>query len=190
MAKENEAVAEINTALQSRVFASKRFQKGSFDGIAELVKDKEGQTRPGLIEEDGKVSYVGIDDIKPFQVYHRVISSVPEYDAEGSFGDPEGLKQVTNMLMVIMGDRFRLKLTREDIMAGIAAGLPLEITTLNTLNIKSCNIVPGQFNTDREAVYREEFNTEKVLLKTNTIMFSFSYQIVTFIDQSCFDLCN
>jgi hypothetical protein len=193
MAKENEIVDEINSRLQSRVFASKRFQKGSFDGIAELVKtEEEGDTMPGIIAEDGEVSYLGIDDTKPFQVYHRLLSSTPEYDSTGDFGEPKGLKITANMLMVVVGDRFRLQLTREDIMAGIAAGMPLEIsqTLLNTLNIKSCNIVPGQFNTDRETVYREEYHTKEYLLKTNSIMFSFSYQIVTYIDQTCFELCN
>ena len=191
MAKEHEIVAEINAGLKSRVFASKRFQAGSFDGIAELIRTDEGETKPGSINNYGDATYLGIDDTKPFQLYHRVLSSQVENNDEGTFGDRVSMKQITNMLMVVMGDRLKLQLTREDLMTGIAAGLPIEfnITLLNTLGITECNVIPGQFNTDRETVYRNEFNTQENLLKTNTIMFSFPYQIETYFEQSCFSLC-
>lgn len=192
MAKEHEIVSYINTELDRLQFGSKRFQKGSMDGIAELITTGEKETKPGVIDNYGDVTYVGIDDTKPFQIYHRIIQPDAEWNIEEDFGSSRNLRETTSMLMVVIGDRNRLQLTAEDIKTGIAAALPLELpkSQLTTLGLKSANIIPGSFNWDRQAVYSSEFNLNETILNTNTIMFSLSYQIETVYDQTCFTLCE
>jgi hypothetical protein len=192
MAKEHEIVTFINSELVANHFGSKRFQKGSFDGIAELIIDDAEETKPCTVDRYGDATYLGIDDTKPFQVYHRVIRPDAEWDGEQDFGDLKNIKETSEMLMVVMGDRARLQLTAEDIKTGIVAALPLELpkSTLNSLGLKKANIIPGQFNWDKAEVYKGEFNLKETMLKTNTIMFSFSYQIETVYDQSCFTICD
>ena len=191
MAKEHDIVTYINNQLKT-VFSAKRFQAGKLSGIAELITDEEEETKPGIVDNYGDVVYCGIDDTNPFQVYHRVIQPEAEWDFENDFGKLRNVKETTNMLMVVIGDRNRLKLTAEDIKTGIVAALPLElpVSELNSLGLKTANIIPGTFNWDKAEVYRYEYNIEETALKTNTIMFSFSYQIETVIDQSCFTLCE
>jgi hypothetical protein len=191
MAREHEIVTFINSELVARQFNAARFQKGSIDAIAELIEVDE-ETKPCIVDQYGDATYMGIDDTKPFQVYHRVISPDAEWDGEQDFGDLKNIKETTTMLMVVMGDRNRLQLTAEDIKTGIVAALPLELptSTLNSLGLKKANIIPGQFNWDKGEVYRGEFNLKENLLKTNTIMFSFSYTIETVYDQSCFTICD
>lgn len=191
MAKEHDIVSYINAQLKAVQFSSARFQVGSFKGIAELIED-EKETKPAIVDNYGDCVYVGIDDTNHFQLYHRVIQPSAEWDTENDFGNLKSLKETTEMLMVVIGDRNRLKLTAEDIKTGIVAALPLELpdSQLNTLGLKSANIIPGNFNWDKAEVYRGEYNLEETMLKTNNIMFSFSYQIETVIDQSCFTLCE
>jgi hypothetical protein len=197
MAKEHSIVDYINTRLQAAQFSAKRFQQGDFKGVAELYNTGEGEdnaseTKPGVSDNSGEVSYVGIDDTYPFQIYHRVIEPSAEWNIEQEFGDAKAIKETTNMLMVVIGDRNRLKLTAEDIKTGIVAALPLELpeSELITLGLKSAIILPGSFNWNRESVYNEEFNLKENMLKTSTIIFSFSYQIETEYDQTCFTLCE
>ncbi len=191
MAKEHEIVSYINDQLRVNQFSSKRFQKGSVDGIAELVEQDE-ETKPCSVDNYGDATYLGIDDTKPFQIYHRVLRPRAEWGLEQDFGDLKNIKETTNMLMVVMGDRNRLQLTAEDIKTGIVAALPLELpkSELNNLGLKNANILPGDFNWDRLEVYKGEFNLKEPQLNTNTIIFSFSYQIETVFDQSCFTLCD
>jgi hypothetical protein len=191
MSKEHQIVSYINNELKTRQFSSGRFQKGSFDGIAELV-EKDSETKPCIVDKNGDAEYVGIDDTKPFQVYHRVLNPDVEWDSENDFGNKRSIKEITNMLMVVMGDRNRLQLTAEDIKTGIVAALPLELpdSELNNLGLKTANIIPGTFNWDKIEVYRGEFNLKETILNTNTILFSFEYQIETVYDQSCFTLCD
>lgn len=192
MAKEHEIVAYINTVLKATQFSASRFQKGRFSAIAELVKTEEGELKPGTCNNYGEVTYVGIDDTYPFQIYHRVIQPNLAENVEYEFGDRKALRETTNMLMVVIGDRARLQLTAEDIKTGIAASLPLELPTteLNTLGLQQVNILPGSFNWNRFDVYRAEFNIQDSFFNTNTIIFSLSYQIETTYDQACFTLCE
>jgi hypothetical protein len=192
MAKEHQIVSYINSELSANQFNSSRFQKGSIDAIAELILTDEGETKPAIVDRFGECTYVGIDDTKPFQIYHRVLSPSTEWDLESDFGNLKNIKEKTDMLMVVMGDRNRLQLTAEDIKTGIVAALPLEIpdSELNSLGLKKANIIPGVFNWDKRDVYNREFTLQENMLKTNSIMFSFSYQIETVIDQSCFTLCD
>lgn len=187
--KEHEIVTLLNNSLRLQ-FAAKRFQKGSFDGIAELVKRDE-ETTPCIVSNNGDITKLVIDDTKPFQVYHRTLKAEFENSKE-DFGDRRSISHSASMLMIVIGDRNRLQLTKEDLIAGVTAGwlLVLPKSSLNTLDIKSCDIVPGSFNTDRESVYKGEYANAVFSLKPNYIMFSFSYQIVTQVDQACFTLCE
>lgn len=191
MAKEHGVVTYINAQLVANQFSAGRFKKGSFDGIAELIEDEE-ETKPCAVDRFGDATYLGIDDTKPFQVYHRVLRPAAEWNLEQDFGNLKNIKETTNMLMVVMGNRNQLQLTAEDIKTGIVAALPLELPTseLNSLGLKTANIIPGDFNWNRSEVYRGEFNLKETKLNTNTIMFSFTYQIETVYDQSCFTLCD
>lgn len=192
MAKEHEIVDFINTSLKARQFKASRFQKGRFSGIAELFKTEEGEFKPGTCDNYGDVTYVGIDDTYPFQVYHRVIQPNAAENIEQAFGDRKEIKETTNMLMVVIGDRARLQLTAEDIKTGIAASLPLELpdNELNNLGLQQANILPGSFNWNRFDVYRNEFNLKESFFNTNTIIFSFSYQIESVYDQTCLSICD
>jgi hypothetical protein len=191
MAKEHDIVDYINSELSTLQFNSSRFQKGSIKGIAELITEEE-VTRPALVDRFGDCTYVGIDDSYPFQLYHRVIQPAASENVEEEFGGRKNIKENTEMLMVVMGDRQRLHLTAEDIKTGIVAALPLElpVSELNSLGLRSANIIPGSFNWNRREVYEGEFALEETLLKPNTIMFSFSYVIETVFDQACFTLCE
>jgi hypothetical protein len=192
MAKEHEIVTYINAQLVTNQFSAARFQKGSIDAIAELVLTDEGETKPGVVDRFGEVTYCGIDDTKPFQIYHRVIRPNSEWGTEQDFGDLKYIKETTDMLMVVIGDRNKLQLTAEDIKTGIVAALPLELpdSQLNSLGLKTANIIPGNFNWNKIEVYGSEFNLKTVELKPNTIIFSFSYQIETAYNQSCFEICD
>lgn len=192
MAKEHQIVDYINSQLQGRQFSALRFKKGRFSGIAELIKGEEGEFKPGVCDNYGDVTYVGIDDTYPFQVYHRVIRPNVEYNSEQDFGNLKSIIETTDMQMIVIGDRARLQLTAEDIKTGIAASLPLELpdNELNILGLQQVNILPGNFNWNRYDVYRNEFNIKESFFNTNTIIFSFSYQIETVYDQTCFTLCD
>ena len=187
--KEAEIVAQINTDLKGGQFDSKKFQKGRFSGIAELVGRKE-ETVPAIIDNNGNETILVINDIYPFEVYHRHTGSTVQ-EVEENFGDLVYRQETAQMIMVVIGDRKRLKMTKEEIITGILLGMPLELgsTFLNTNSLDNANIIPGDFNLSKVDAWNGEYNTELVKLKPETIFFTLTYNIETRAKVDCIDIC-
>ncbi|KKN74674.1 hypothetical protein LCGC14_0388760 [marine sediment metagenome] len=195
MAKEAEIVAQINIDLKTVQLSSKRFQKGRFSGIAELITKVDGDTRqtvPAIIDNNGNETILSIDEKYPFQLYHRhIASTVEEVDPSEQFGDLVFRQETAQMLMVVTGDRKRLKLTKEEIITGIMLGMPLELGSsfLTANSLDNASIIPGDQNLDREDAWNTEYNTEFVRLKPEMIFFTFSYAIQTRVKFDCIEIC-
>lgn len=196
MAKEAEIVTQINTDLKTVQFNSKKFQKGRFSEIAELIVKKDGdqrQTVPAIIDNDGQETILIINDKFPFELYHRHISSTVELvDDDEQFGDRMLRQETASMLMVVMGDRKELKLTKEEIITGIMLGMPLELGSsfLAANSLDNATIIPGEQNLSKEDAWNTEYNTTDVMLKPETIFFTFAYSIETRANAlNCIDIC-
>ncbi len=193
MAKLHQIVTQINTNLTQGQFSSKRFQKGRVSGIAELivsVDNDQRQTIPVIVDNNGDTTKLTIDDRFPFQLYHRHLSSTMT-EVDDDFGDRQVREETASMLLVIMGDRERLKLNKEDIITGISLGMPEELgqAFLTTNSLVSVNIIQGEFNLNKEDVWTSEFNTE-VMIKPADIFFSLNYSILTRTWTTCIEICE
>lgn len=192
MAKESEIVGYINTALSSGQFQASKFSKGSFNNIGELVKiNEQGEFIPCIVDINGETTKLSIDDVKPFQLYHRVLSASFNADESDDFGDYAVRKQTMNMTMVIIADRERLQVTKEQLITAVSLGFPLELTATQktALNIQQCNIIPNDFITDYNDVYSREYNISDYLLKPQTIMIALNYDLETESFESCVEIC-
>lgn len=194
MAKEAEIVAQINTGLKAVQFKAKTFQKGRFSGIAELITKVDGdhrQTMPGLVDNNGTVTNLSINDRYPFELYHRHTGSTFT-EPEDNFGDFMLRGETANMLMVVAGDRKRLKLTSEEIITGISLGLSLELGSafLITNLLDSAFITPGEVNLDKEDIWNAEYNTSEVRVKPETILLTIAYAIETKTKFDCINICT
>ena len=197
MSKLHQIVAQINTNLTQAggQFDSKRFQKGRFTGIAELVTkvdDETRQTMPAVIDNSGDATIITKDDSFPFELYHRHLSStMTDVEGDDDFGDLHIREETANMLMVVMGDRQRLKLNKEDIITGITLGMPNELgqAFLTTNSLVGVEIIQGEFNLNKEEVWLSEFNTE-VMAKPADIFFSLNYLVVTRTWTTCIEICE
>ncbi len=192
MSKFGDIISFINTTLKSEQFGSARFQKGTFnDSIAELVKVSDtGETMPCVVSNTGTTTKLTIDDTKPFQLYHRMLGSSYEL-VDDDFGF-RTRRTTANMTVVVIGDRERLSLTKDDIILGLSLGMPLEIPNTNktALSIEACNITPQAYLTEFVEVYDREYNIEQKLLKPQTIMVALDYTITMDIKQGCVTICN
>ena len=192
MPKIHEIVTIINNTLKADKFKSKRFQKGNFFGVAELMPNEQGETKPCSIDNGGDATFLSIDDSYPFIVYHRVLNIEPNRTMDDNFGNGIRREETANMKMVCYADRSKIKLTKEDLIGGFSAGWLYQIlpTDITALGINDCDINMGSFETDSTTVYNSEFNLKENLLKPQTILFSLDYQIVTNYNVSCLTLCE
>ena len=190
MAKESNIVTIINNTLITSQFSASKFAKGSFKGIAELVKiNDKGETMPVIVANNGETTKCGINDVEPFQIYHRTLGASFEL-VENNFAYREKM-QTTQMTLVCIADRERLQVTKEQIITALSLGFlnELDATNKTALSLLTCNITPGSFTTDAIEVYDREFAIESKWLKPQTIMIALDYTIETTVNESCIEIC-
>jgi len=196
MPKLTEITTIINTALEANVFNTSRFQGAKYNAVAELVKEKQGDTiisRPCTVDDDGECTGVSVDDTYPMQLYHRVIGLSYNETAIDNFGEPVTvIKETATMALVFISDRSRVEKRTDELMAAVAVNLPATLTNaeLATLDLYDCQIrATGQCVIDAEVVYNREYNLPEYYLKPNSVMCSLNYTIETIYSRKCFGLC-
>lgn len=182
----------IDTALAAGVFASNRYQRGVYHGIAELVQHDEG-TIPMVVSNSGQGTSVVVDDNYTFQIYHRHISSTHADLPSTSFGSGmNSVRESANMRLVIIADRERLEESKSDLIAGVVFGFPDQFTDANTSTysyVEQVNVQVTNSNLDSIAVYQDEYGLEGQL-PPNYVMAAIDYEMTIDVNKNCYTLCN
>ena len=198
MAKELEIIRLINTQLKATTLIDKRFQKGYFGEIAELIIRDEGDNNvliPCIVDNDGRCEDVFIDDKFPFQNYYILKSFKSEDAPEMNFGNAGTVsEQFAEFIMVVAGYRPTLQLTQLELIAAVSAGMISEltktqITALGSTAIQSVNISPPQINIDKQAIFGSQCGVKDLYLQPEYILFTVDFIIETTITAACLSVC-
>jgi hypothetical protein len=179
--------------MKSTTLADKRFQKGLFSQIANLVpRDEEGNniTIPTIIKDiDNNEIEISFDDRYPFSIYHRVVSL--QYGEGLPEGDANLITETANMLAIVYGDRNILMLSQEQLVSGVQSGFiqGLSDAQKQEWNLTFADISTGNVNLNSKSVYAEELGNAPYQLKPNSILFSLAYTIITEYKSNCLDIC-
>ncbi len=187
-----EIVSVINTSLQGGNFATRKFQDGKWYNIAEFItrEEQDKVTKfPVIIDDFGECTEVVPNDTYPIQFYHRILGILPTDDPIVDFGNfGNSITEVDEMVLIVIGDRKKTNVTRENIASAIWAQFPREITTV--ANLQSCLIEPLEINNDRESVWNGEFDNVDFELEPQQYIISLRYRITAIYSKNCFTLCN
>jgi len=198
MAKELEIIQIINQQLKATTLSDKRFQKGSFNEIAELIIRDEGENQvliPCIVDNYGECRNVFIDDKYPFQNYY-ILKSFKSADLpELNFGNAGTVsEQAAEFIMVVAGYRPTLLLTQLELIAAVSAGMISELTkaqltSLNSNAIQSVNITPPEITIDKQEIFNSQCGVNDLYLQPEYILFTVGFTIETTITAACLSVC-
>lgn len=150
-------------------------------GIAESVK-RGTETLPEIDEK-----YVGIDDIHPAIIYHRLNSMTSTIKQNTGYGRSAGDQANTyGMSMVVFLDRNKTGLYPDELLLLIQSNFPERlklspyvsvVTTFGSVQLKSSE------------VYSQEYTSDTYRLKSGQYLFKINYTIETVFSKGCFDKC-
>lgn len=152
------------------------------NGIAELLL-RDDVTIPVINE-----NYVGIDDLYPVRIYHRLnslTSSIrPNTGAGRSVGDNVNTYQLS---MVVFLDQPKAKMYPDEFLLFAQANTP-ERLLVSPYKSVVVTFTSGAF--DSLAVYRQEYiSSETYRLKEDQFFFKINYSIETTFSKGCFKKC-
>lgn len=169
-------VTELNKSLTWLPFGSEA------NGIAEsLLRDE--VTIPVIGEK-----YVGIDDVYPVRIYHRLNSMTSSIKAGTGMGRSVGDQvNVYQLSMVVFLDKPKSNLYPDEFLLYAQAHTP-ERLILNPY--KSVVITFGSVVFDSLLVYRQEYiSSDTYRLKEDQFFFKINYSIETTFSKGCFKRC-
>lgn len=152
------------------------------NGIAELLLRDE-VTIPVISEK-----YVGIDDVYPVRIYHRLnsMSSIikPGTGTGRSAGDQANTYQLS---MVVFLDQSKAKMYPDEFLLFAQANIP-ERVSIEPYKSVVTNFTGSIF--DSLLVYRQEYvSSETYKLKEDQFFFKINYSIETTFSKGCFKKC-
>lgn len=152
------------------------------NGIAELLL-RDDVTIPVINER-----YVGIDDVYPVRIYHRLNSLGSSVRAGTGTGRSVGDNVNTYQLsMVVFLDRPKAHMYPDEFLLFAQANTPERITVDP---YKSVVITFGSVAFDSLSVYRQEYITSDTYrLKEDQFFFKINYSIETTFSKGCFKKC-
>jgi hypothetical protein len=169
-------VQEINSSLTWLPVSSEA------NGIAELLL-RDDVTIPVINDR-----YVGIDDIYPVRIYHRLnslTSGIKTGTGTGrSVGDNVNTYQIS---MVVFLDQPKACMYPDELLLFAQANTPERLTIEP---FKSVVIAFGSTVFDSLSVYRQEYvASDTYRLKENQFFFKINYSIETTFSKGCFKQC-
>jgi hypothetical protein len=152
------------------------------NGIAELLLRDE-VTIPVINE-----CYVGIDDIYPVRIYHRLNSMNSSIKAKTGYGREAGDYVNTYQLsMAVFLDRPKSRMYPDEFLLVTQANFP-ERLSLEPYSSIVTNFGSAVF--DSQLVYRQEYiNSDTYRLKEDQFFFKINYSIETTFSKGCFKKC-
>lgn len=157
--------------------------KGSeVNGVAELVSRDEST----LPEIDGK--FVGIDDIYPVRIYHRILSMSSKIDTKGGYGNAVGdVVNTYSITMVVFLQHERAGRYPDELILLIQANMP---DRLKIVPYKDIKVTFTGAQLDSQSTWVQEYRTgADYRLKSDQFLFKINYNIETTFSKGCFKEC-
>lgn len=171
----NDIITELNQHFAGLVVGAKLY------GIAKST------ARGNEVLPNVQGVYVGLDDVYPAIIYHKLNTMVSNIRQTNSYGDT--IADVVNtygLSMVIYNQSNRTCLSNEDLMLLIQANMP-ELLTNEHYKSVSARVTSAVF--DDAAVYQQEYQNSDYRLGENHGLMQINYQLETVFKKGCFINC-
>lgn len=175
----------------------KPFQKGLFNGLCKQVDRVVGETLEKQIilytDVNGtKATGIYVDDLYPFQLYHRILDqNIEDSEIEDFYGDDILQKIVTfEMALVCIVDKFNVELNSEDVITAVGLNMPNNIkpSAITGSQFSQCEITTTNVETNSSTVFSDEYGRNKQIPQ-QFYLFKIEYTVKLHYTKSCFTLC-
>jgi len=176
-------ITAINNVLKTDGFFDSRFFNGLFENEVAEITAMQGvdkvQYMP-VVYCNKEYKYIGLNDNYPIIVYHKHLGST------FTDADLDIRRVVDRMQMVVFADLDFLNLDSEAIGTIVVASFPQQ-TTLPIINIEGVELT--DVTSDKEAIFKKEYQNTDYQLGPQHCMLSFNYTITSTYRKGCFKIC-
>lgn len=178
-------IEKINAAFQGVIPGIKTF--GLAQSIVRKTREEEEEKLPGVVDLNGEVEYVGIDDVDPIRLYHRVSGISTGRSTRQGVGD--SLSDIMNtyqMSMIVFVNNKRTKLFPEEVFLFLQSNIPDAVKSdpYKLIFIRTTNVILNS-----QLVFLAEYSGSKFSLPPEMSLFQINYLIESTFKKDCFAKC-
>lgn len=180
----NEIVHTLNQTLQDLSGSAAIY------GIAHTVSRTQGSETdilPGIIDRDGEVTYVGIDDVYTLIAYHK-LNTVNSTQLNTGYGDAAGnVVNTFGMALIVYWDRKRFNAFPHEMIMLLQARMPQMI--VGVPNVRTARVRIGSANLNSVQVYNQEYSVATPTLPPSSNLIQINYTIELVLNPDCLPVC-
>lgn len=171
---------------------AKQFPKDArFYGVAQSIPRIRGsvsETIPGVVDRNGDIEYVGIDDKYSLQVYHKLtLITVERTTTTGGYGDDLSDTKNTYALSAYVYHDVKRTAATSDIFLRLQNQFP---QTLAAHPYKSIYVRLASVILNSDTLFAQEYKGSAFKLPPTGILFQLNYTIESSFERGCFEkLC-
>lgn len=158
---------------------------GLANSIVRIRKDLSIEMLPGIINKDGEVFYVGLDDVEPFIMYHKSGSITPISKAKGT-GNTDDIVNSYNNSVIVYNDRKRTGMLPDEIVLFLQSVFPemIRMEPYKTVSVRFSSVVLSD-----QAVFASEYQNTEFKLPPGKNLIQVNYIIESVFRKGCFEKC-
>lgn len=185
-------VKEINDSIKNNLTGDKFIL--SLQGISKQVPrtDTDQTQIPLYITNEGEGTFNAVDDHYTVNIYHK-LEGLTHEPFDLGYGDSNTYqKENAQMIMFVLSDRNKIKMTEPELIGTITAMLPSNFSKSFKVakpGLSQAGIQISSIDNDSQAVWRREFINVDYPLKPESIFFQINYTIATVINTLCYEPC-
>lgn len=188
--------SRINEVLKANVFSDKRFTDSDYNAIAyPVVSDNREPVviMPCVpIETLGEYKPMFFNDTRPFTLYHKVLNSSYQKDAQYGRAGGRAMKLIATMQMIVLANRSLTGLLPDEFEMILASNFP-EGNEANFSNITGMSVVsinPLSSNMNFEQLHNAEFKGIEYKVNPDRMILAVNYTIESAFNKRCFKVCD
>lgn len=183
-------IAKINEDIANGLGAPK-FAGKQIYGLTERYEQRNGVVAPCVINSQGKVEPIFLNEKCPLIIYHKLNGVVYKDNTSNSFGSGYTQAEFNSLSLVVFAMRNRINMGPAELEALIATLIPTAYSKLfkTTLALKSLNTTLESCNHNTEAVFSKEWVGVESAIPSSAIILELRYNIGSTYKTACLVNC-
>lgn len=152
--------------------------------ISGSVKD----TLPGIVNRDGEIAYVGIDDTYSLIIYHKLNSTAITLNKNGTGNRYGDITNNNSLSLYAYWDFNKINIRHDELLMLLQSRIPIAISGLENIKIAIINQTNAILNSNQ--IYAQEYSyDDQKLLPENKNILQLNYNIQITFNPDCFRQC-